>query len=124
MKSSVLFAIALSLVATISLQAKKTHSFRSEVWTPEEELAGFEVPEGFVVELVASEKDGIVNPIDMAFDDAGRLWTQTAIMYPMDPYEDIAWNDLLALMEDPEAQKNYPAYPKALDLYAGKTNSS
>ena len=121
MKSSVLFAIALSLVATISLQAKKTHSFRSEVWTPEEELAGFEVPEGFVVELVASEKDGIVNPIDMAFDDAGRLWTQTAIMYPMDPYEDIAWNDLLALMEDPEAQKNYPAYPKALDLYAGKT---
>ncbi len=121
MKSSVIFAIALSLVATIGLHAKKTHSFRSEVWTPEEELAGFEVPEGFVVELVASEKDGIVNPIDLAFDDAGRLWTQTAIMYPMDPYEDIKWNDLLALMEDPEAQKKYPAYPRALDLYEGKT---
>lgn len=102
------------------LHAKKTHSFRSEVWTPEEELAGFEVPEGFVVELVASEKDGIVNPIDMAFDDAGRLWTQTAIMYPMDPYEDIKWNDLLELMDDPEAQKKYPAIYRAIDLYEGK----
>jgi len=120
MKSSAVFAISIILLTVSSLQAKKTHSFRSEVWSPEEELAGFEVPEGFVVELVASEKDGIVNPIDMAFDDAGRLWTQTAVMYPMDPYEDIKWNDLLALMEDPEAQKKYPAIYRAIDLYEGK----
>src|SRR5690606_31924666 len=57
--------------------------------TPEEELAGFKLPEGFVIELVASERDGIVNPIDLTFDDAGRLWTQTARMYPLDPVMDI-----------------------------------
>ena len=64
------------------------------VKTPEEELAGFKVPEGFVVELVASERDGIINPVDLTFDDAGRLWTQTARMYPLDPVADIQWNDL------------------------------
>ena len=32
-----------------------------------------------------SEENGLMNPIDLAFDDAGRLWTQTAQMYPLDP---------------------------------------
>ena len=31
------------------------------------------------------KKNGLVNPIDLTFDDAGRLWTQTARMYPLDP---------------------------------------
>ena len=101
------------------IQAKRTHSFRTEIWTPEEELAGFELPDGFVIELVASEVDGIVNPIDLAFDDAGRLWTQTAAMYPLDPVQDILWNDLLALMDDPDAQKENPAFRRALNLYEG-----
>ena len=61
-------------------RGKNTQSARTEILSPEEERAGFRVPEGFVVELVASEKDGVVNPIHMAFDDAGRLWTQTAKM--------------------------------------------
>jgi putative heme-binding domain-containing protein len=92
-----------------------------EVNTPEQELAGFTVPEGFVVELVASERDGVINPIDLAFDDAGRLWTQTAVMYPLDPVADIKWNDLLKLMDDPEAQKKDPNFRRILDLYQGKT---
>ena len=100
---------------------RKTHSARTKVLSPEEELAGFTVPEGFVVELVASEKDGVINPIHIAFDDAGSLWTQTAEMYPMDPISDIAWQDLLNLMNNPEAQEKDPNFKKALDLYRGKT---
>ena len=92
--------------------------------SPEEELAGFSVPEGFVVELVASERDGIVNPIDLTFDDAGRLWTQTAKMYPLDPVADIQWNELLKLMDDPEAQRNHPSFKRILDLYQGKTKGT
>ncbi len=115
-----LFHIALTLCLMVGgIQAKRTHSFRTEIWTPEEELAGFELPDGFVIELVASEVDGIVNPIDLAFDDGGRLWTQTAAMYPLDPVQDILWNDLLALMDDPDAQKENPAFRRALDLYEG-----
>lgn len=100
---------------------KKTQSTRTEVLSHKEQLAGFTVPEGFVVELVASEEDGIVNPIDMTFDDAGRLWTQTATMYPLDPVTDIRWQDLLKLMDDPEGQKKNPAFMRVSDLYKGKT---
>ena len=120
MKQIITLTVTVFLAAS-TLQAKRTHSFRTEVWTPEEQLAGFELPEGFVIELVASEADGIINPIDLAFDDAGRLWTQTAEMYPLDPAEDIAWNDLLELMDDPEAQKKNPAFDRILNLYEGTT---
>ncbi len=99
---------------------RKTQSARDEAWTPEEQLAGFTVPEGFSVELVASERDGMVNPIDLTFDDAGRLWTQTAVMYPLDPVSDLAWNDLLALMEDPDAQAENPAFQRTLQLFRGE----
>jgi hypothetical protein len=82
----ILVFISVLLITSLSpqlfAQSKKTQSVRTKVYTPEQELAGFKVPEGFVIELVASEKDGLINPIDLTFDDAGRLWTQTAIMYP------------------------------------------
>src|SRR3546814_13653966 len=55
-------------------------SNREQVKTAQEELTGFTLPDGFIIELVASEKDGIANPIDLTFDDAGRLWTQTAMI--------------------------------------------
>lgn len=105
-------------------QSKKTQSVRTQIYTPEQELAGFKVPKGFIVELVASEKDGVINPIDLTFDDAGRLWTQTAMMYPLDPIADIRWNDLLKLMDDPEAQKNHPNFKRILDLYQGQTKGT
>jgi hypothetical protein len=102
------FLLVTSFNPKLFAQAKKTQSVRTQIYTPEQELAGFKVPKGFVIELVASEKDGVINPIDLTFDDAGRLWTQTAMMYPLDPIADIQWNDLLKLMDDPEAQKNHP----------------
>lgn len=106
------------------LCAKQTQSGRTEANTPEEELAGFIVPEGFVIELVASEKDGVVNPIDLTFDASGRLWTQTARMYPLDPVKDIKWNDLLRLMDQPEEQDKNPEFKRIKDLYQGKTKGT
>ena len=63
----------------------------------------------------------IINPIDLTFDESGRLWTQTATMYPLDPISDIKWNDLINLMNDQDAQKNHPEFKRILDLYQGKT---
>ena len=74
-----------TLCLTLPSLAKVTQSNRKGAWTTEQQLAGFKLPEGFVIELVASEKNGLINPIDLTFDDAGRLWTQTAQMYPLDP---------------------------------------
>lgn len=99
--------------------SRKTQSTRSEIYTPEKELAGFSVPDGFVVELIASEKDGIVNPIDLTFDDAGRLWTQTAKMYPLDPVVGISWKELQMLIENPAAQQENPNFKRISDLYKG-----
>jgi len=120
MKSSITL-VAISLIVTSTTFAKKTHSGRTEAFTPEQELAGFTVPDGFVVELVASEKDGIVNPIDLTFDHAGRLWTQTARMYPLDPIKNIPWNVLLRLMDNPAEQDKNPEFKRIKDLYQGKT---
>jgi putative heme-binding domain-containing protein len=116
--------ICLNLGLFTFVFGQKSQSARTRIYTPEEELAGFKVPEGFVVELVASERDSVVNPVDLTFDDAGRLWTQTARMYPLDPVADIQWNDLLKLMDDPEAQKNHPNFKRILDLYQGKTRGT
>src|SRR5690606_12164060 len=114
------FIVLLLFVSLFDLSAQ-THSPRTVANSPEQQLAGFTVPEGFVIELVASEQDGVINPIDLTFDDAGRLWTQTATMYPVDPIADIKWNDLLDLINDSEAQRNHPNFKRILDLYQGKT---
>ena len=110
--------------STFGQRKDKTQSTRTGVYTPEQELAGFKLAPGFVIELVASERDSIVNPVDLTFDDAGRLWTQTARMYPLDPVADIQWNDLLRLMDDQNAQKTHPAFKRILDLYQGKTKGT
>ena len=41
------------------------------------ELASFTVLDGFEVNLFASEKDGVVNPISIRWDERGRLWVLT-----------------------------------------------
>ena len=50
--------------------------------SPEAELASFELAEGFAVNLFASEADGVVKPLQMAWDDANRLWVLCAPTYP------------------------------------------
>lgn len=49
--------------------------------TPAEAIARMKVPEGFRVELVASEPD-LVNPVAMAFDERGRIWVTESVEYP------------------------------------------
>jgi putative heme-binding domain-containing protein len=53
----------------------------TEARTPSEELQGFHLPEGFVMELVASEPE-INKPMNLAFDARGRLWVTSTVEYP------------------------------------------
>jgi putative membrane-bound dehydrogenase-like protein len=55
--------------------------------TPQEELKTFSLPPGFTIELVASEPD-VGKPITVAWDHAGRMWTMTALEYPVDANEE------------------------------------
>jgi putative heme-binding domain-containing protein len=66
---------------------------------PAAELASFQVAEGFDVSLFASERDGIVKPIQMRFDAGGRLWVIGSTVYPqLEPGQ--TPNDKVWVLED------------------------
>ncbi|MRG45279.1 c-type cytochrome [Chitinophaga sp. SYP-B3965] len=80
--------VACALTACIRSQTKtpkekfSEHVRSTEFRTPEEERAGFKLPPGFEITLFAAEPD-ISKPINMEFDDRGRLWVTQSSEYPM-----------------------------------------
>ena len=81
---SIALPLALGLVpAAIGADAPKAPELvaPTEARTPEEERAGFHLPPGFEIELVAAEPQ-IDKPMNIAFDDRGRLWVTTTLEYP------------------------------------------
>ena len=67
--------------------------------TPTEELAGFHVPEGFQIDLVAAEPT-IAKPMNMAFDSFGRLWITQSTQYPFPAKADQKGTDAVVVLED------------------------
>jgi putative heme-binding domain-containing protein len=55
--------------------------------TGAEQVKRFSLPPGFEIELFASEEQGAGKAITVAWDDSGRLWTMTALEYPLDGNE-------------------------------------
>ncbi len=51
---------------------------------PEKQQALFSLPPGFEIELVASEAEGLANFVDVVWDHRGRMWSMTAMEYPVD----------------------------------------
>jgi glucose/arabinose dehydrogenase len=62
-------------------------NFENEVYItlPQDSQGRLSVPEGFEIQLVASEFDfpDLMNPVQMAFDAQGRMWVTTMPSYPM-----------------------------------------
>ena len=60
-------------------------SGRIHITTPEEELKTFTLPEGYAINLFASEVEfpDLEDPVSMTFDAKGRLWVTTMPSYPM-----------------------------------------
>ncbi|MBB5037385.1 DUF7133 domain-containing protein [Prosthecobacter dejongeii] len=58
--------------------------------TAAEQQKLFHLPEGYDIELVVQESDGIGKFVSVYFDQRGRLWTQTAFEYPVDANENPA----------------------------------
>src|SRR2546425_754814 len=66
---------------------------------PAAELASFQVADGFAVNLFASEKEGVIKPIQMRFDARGRLWVIGSTVYPqIEPGQEP--NDKVLILED------------------------
>jgi putative heme-binding domain-containing protein len=69
---------------------------------PPAELASFAVAPGFEVNLFASEKDGVVKPIQIRFDARGRLWVIGSTVYPQPEPGEVP-NDKVLVLEDTNA---------------------
>jgi putative membrane-bound dehydrogenase-like protein len=63
--------------------------------TPDEQRRAFKLPPGFEIELVAAESEGIGKFIALAWDARMRLWTMTALEYPVDANENQRASDAL-----------------------------
>jgi putative heme-binding domain-containing protein len=73
---------------------------RETPWrTAQEQAAGFHLPPGFVVELIASEPQ-IDKPMNMAFDYRGRLWVTCTLEYPVPVQGDAEGRDSIKILED------------------------
>jgi len=68
----------------------------------EKALSELKVPEGYKVELFASEQDfpNLANPVQISFDNRGRLWVATMPSYPHYKPGDIRPDDKLLIYED------------------------
>ena len=84
-----------------------THLFSNHVRpthpkTPAEELASFTFPEGFHVQLFASEPQ-INKPLNLAFDTRGRLWVSNTLEYPHPVGLEKKGRDTIRVLEDTDS---------------------
>jgi mono/diheme cytochrome c family protein/glucose/arabinose dehydrogenase len=99
------YDVTLADAATRTLPQVKTNYLDEEDVTylyGNEALATFTVPEGYKIELFASEQEfpDLANPVQMSFDNKGRLWVATMPSYPHYRPGDTKPNDKLLILED------------------------
>jgi len=101
---------ALLAVSSIAMAADDdpfaSHVRPTEPLTPAEERAGFQLPPGFVAELVASEET-IAKPMNLAFDDQGRLWATCSLEYPYAAPLDQPSRDFIKVFEDRDGDGSF-----------------
>ncbi|MFC5409990.1 PVC-type heme-binding CxxCH protein [Larkinella bovis] len=95
-----------ALLPTISMtgrqgDAAKAHAHHQKMGSTSTET--FKLPEGYAINLFASEKDfPIEKPVAMNFDARGRLWVATMPTYPQ-YFPGIPVHDKIVILEDTDA---------------------
>ncbi|HZE97680.1 MAG TPA: PVC-type heme-binding CxxCH protein, partial [Planctomycetota bacterium] len=72
---------------------------QQEALSPQDELKRFSLPPGFEIQLVASEPD-IIKPMNLAFDDRGRLLCTQSVEYPFPAKDPAAARDTVKVLEN------------------------
>jgi hypothetical protein len=78
---TVLSSAALLFVSESGAESDKRLIRETNALSPEAEEKALHAPQGFTVELFAAEPM-INKPVNMAFDDRGRLWVSSTTEYP------------------------------------------
>lgn len=102
---SVIRGLGLSIITALgTLAAPAADPFAeyvrsTEPLAPEEAARAFKLPEGFSVQLFAAEPQ-IAKPMNMAFDERGRLWVTESREYPFAAPVDKPGRDAIKVLED------------------------
>lgn len=89
----------------------------TEPVTAAEQQKSFQLPEGFRIQLVASEPQ-IAKPMNLAFDGRGRLWVSSSEEYPFAAAADAIPRDSIRILED----TNGDALADKVTVFADKLN--
>ena len=134
-----LFGISLSLLFASILAAQDPFAAGvrpTDPLSPADEQKALLVPDGFEVQFVASEPD-IFKPMNMAFDERGRMWITDSLEYPWAAPLDKPGRDSVKILHDTDGDGKadviktfadglnipigiYP-YPSRKDEKTGKT---
>lgn len=89
-------------LAEIETNFKPDDESKLEYRYGDDALATFTMAEGYKIDLFASEKKfpDLANPVQMSFDDRGRLWIAVMPTYPHYKPGDEKPNDKLIILED------------------------
>jgi len=99
-RSSYFFILCLLVSTVVHAQNPFLTTVRpSDPLTPTEEQKTFTLPDGFEIQLFASEPD-INKPLNMAFDDRGRLWITNTLEYPHPVLDGSKPRDNIKILED------------------------
>ena len=116
LRDKLIHAVAAGKTTNLSVDDSKTHPLPpvASNYTPSKKNDGqiylygdeaeksLTVPEGYKVQLFASEKEfpNLANPMQLSFDDRGRLWVATMPTYPAYRPGDPLPNDKILIYED------------------------
>src|SRR4051794_18006177 len=80
---------------------------RTTPWlSPADEQKHFKLPPGFEINLVAAEPD-IQKPLNMAFDERGRIWLTCTVEYPYAAPADRPGKDSIRVLEDTDGDGRF-----------------
>src|SRR5262247_3688007 len=95
---------AMSLLLTSCNRTRKQAEQRA--YTPQESLAAIKVSEDFKVELFLTEPQ-VQSPVEMAFDENGRIYVAEMLDYPDDPPPGKPARSRIKLLEDNDGDGKY-----------------
>src|SRR6266700_2388102 len=91
--------VALPLLALIACSCSRRSNQAPDPLSADKSLPSFRLSEDFHVELFASEPN-VVDPVDMAFDENGKIYVAEMIDYPDDPPPGKPARSRIRLLED------------------------
>ena len=93
------------MLTTVLVAVGSGAAHAAEPLTPEAALADFQLPPGYLIELVAAEPE-VVDPVAIAFDAEGRLWVVEMRDYPT-LAEGAAPSSRIRILEDRDGDGRY-----------------